>query len=318
MTGIESAGADIVALGEPLVEFNQTGERDGRVFLQGFGGDTSNFAIAAARQGARVAYLSAVGRDVHGDMLRRLWADEGVDASGVLTHPAGPTGIYFVTHGAQGHTFHFFRKDSAASRVAPGDLDLSRLDRARALHYSGISLGISSLAREACWQAVEAARQRGVRVTFDTNLRLKLWNVETARPAIERAISMSDLCLPSLDDITALNGLTDPDAVVDYCHGLGAPVVALKLGSRGALISDGTRRWPIAPLPCHAVDATGAGDTFGGALVHRWLQGDDWPDAGRYAAAAAALSTQGFGAVEPIPKAAQVRAWLATCEAATG
>jgi 2-dehydro-3-deoxygluconokinase len=119
-------------------------------------------------------------------------------------------------------------------------------------------------------------------------------------------IARSDLCLPSYDDVVAITGLTDPDALVDHCLRLGAKVVALKLGDQGALIADGHQRHRIAPHPCQPVDATGAGDTFGGAFVHRWLQGDGLAQAGRYAAAAAALSTQGYGAVAPIPTAAQV------------
>ena len=66
------ATIDILALGEAMVEFNQTGAADGRLYLQGFGGDTSNFAVAAARQGARVGYVSALGDDVYGAMLRAI------------------------------------------------------------------------------------------------------------------------------------------------------------------------------------------------------------------------------------------------------
>lgn len=83
-----TGAAQIVALGEAMVEFNQTGENGGRSYLQGFGGDTSNFAIAAARQGARVAYVSALGDDPYGALLRRLWDEEGVDHRHVLTDPA--------------------------------------------------------------------------------------------------------------------------------------------------------------------------------------------------------------------------------------
>ena len=301
----------VLALGEPMVEFNQTGERDGRLFLQGFGGDTSNFAIAAARQGAHVGYLSALGDDPYGAMLRRLWEDEGVDARGVRTFSDAYTAIYFVTHDAQGHHFHFFRAGSAAARMQPQDLDRSLLAQAKVLHYSGISLAISPSARATCEAAVALARESGVRVSFDTNLRLRLWSVQEARAATQAAIASCDLCLPSYDDMTVLTGLSDPEAIIDQCHAWGAPVVALKNGREGALISDGQQRWRIAPAPCQPVDATGAGDTFGGALVHRWCEGDDWPTAGAYAAVAAAMSTEGYGAVEPIPHAAAVRQRLA-------
>jgi hypothetical protein len=112
---------DIIAVGEPMVEFNQTGEREGRLYLQGFGGDTSNFAIAAARQGARVAYASALGDDPYGAMLRALWDREGVDHSAVTTNAQAFTAIYFVTHDAQGHHFHFFRNGSSSQLHMPWD-----------------------------------------------------------------------------------------------------------------------------------------------------------------------------------------------------
>ena len=301
---------DILALGEPMVEFNQTGERDGRVFLQGFGGDTSNFAIAAARQGARVGYLSALGDDPPGAMLRALWRAEGIDDRDVKTDAEAFTAIYFVTHDAAGHHFHFFRKGSAASRMTPADLPRERIARAKLLHLSGISLAISDSACDTGLAAMALAREAGVAVSFDTNLRLKLWPLERARAVMAEAMRRCDLCLPSLDDISALTGQNDPDALVDHCLALGARIVALKLGADGALVASRDERHRIAPLPCKPVDATGAGDTFGGAFVARWLAGDGLREAGRYAAAAAALSTEGYGAVEPIPHADRVRAAL--------
>ena len=113
---------DILAYGEPMVEFNQTSEGGGRLYLQGFGGDSSNFAIAAARQGARAGYWSALGDDANGRSLRALWDAEGVDHRCVQSDAAAFTAIYFVTHGERGHEFHFYRSGSAASRVSPADV----------------------------------------------------------------------------------------------------------------------------------------------------------------------------------------------------
>lgn len=305
------AGPDIVAFGEPMVEFNQTGQGGGRLYLQGFGGDTSNFAIAAARQGARVACIGALGDDPYGRMLRELWTREGVDHAAVATDPEGYTAAYFVTHDAAGHHFHFFRRGSAASRVSAATLALAPVRAARVLHLSGISLALSDSACEAGFAAMRAAREAGVRVSFDTNLRLKLWPLARARAVMAEAMRLADICLPSYEDLAALTGLQDDDALVDHCLALGARVVALKLGARGALLADATQRHRIAPHPCAPVDATGAGDTFGGAFVARLVAGDAPLAAARYAAAAAALSTQGYGAVEPIPAAERVFAALA-------
>jgi 2-dehydro-3-deoxygluconokinase len=311
----DASHPDILAYGEPMVEFNQTGEGQGRLYLQGFGGDSSNFAIAAARQGARVGYLSALGDDPYGRLLRQLWADEGVDHRGVKTDPAAFTAIYFVTHGPKGHEFHFFRAGSAASRITPADLPRERIARAKVLHLSGISLAISPQACDTGYAAIECARAAGVQVSFDTNLRLKLWPLDRARAVMTDVMKRCDICLPSMEDVAAITGLTDPDALVDHCLALGARIVALKLGAEGALVATATERHRIAPFACRPVDATGAGDTFGGAFVARLVAGDSLLPAARYAACAAALSTQGYGAVAPIPRATDVRAALASLAA---
>ncbi|MBL8351272.1 MAG: sugar kinase [Burkholderiaceae bacterium] len=306
----DDLAAEILALGEPMVEFNQTGERDGRHFLQGFGGDTSNFAIAAARQGARVGFIGALGDDRHAAMLRALWRAEGVADRDVKTDAQAFTAVYFVTHDARGHHFDIVRRRSAASRITPADLPRGRIARAKLLHLSGISLAISDSACETGLAAMALAREAGTAVSFDTNLRLKLWPLARARTVMTEAMRRCDLCLPSLDDIGALTGLSDPDARVDHCLALGARIVALKLGAAGALVASRDGRHRIAALPCRPVDATSAGDTFGGAFAARWLAGDCLREAGCYAAAPAALSTEGYGAVEPIPHADRVRAAL--------
>lgn len=302
---------EILALGEAMVEFNQTGGVDGRQYLQGYGGDTSNFVIAAARQGAHAGYLSAVGDDAYAGMLRRLWDREGVDHRGVRTDAEAYTAIYFVTHDHTGHRFSFFRSGSAASRMTPAVLPREAIAAARVLHVSGISLAISAAACDTVYAAIDIARSAGVLVSFDTNLRLKLWSIDRARAVMSDVMRRCDICLPSHDDITAITGLRDPDALVDHCLGLGAKVVALKLGADGAIVASADERHVLPPVACQSVDATGAGDTFGGAFVARRVAGDGLLQAGRYAAVAAALSTEGYGAVEPIPHADRVNAMLA-------
>ncbi len=302
---------DVLAFGEPMVEFNQTGGAGSRNYLQGFGGDTSNAAIAAARQGAKVGYLTALGPDLYGRMFRELWDAEGVDHSLVRDDPEAYTAAYFVTHGPKGHEFSFFRAGSAASRIKPSDLPRAAIGEARILHLSGISLAISNSACDACYAAIDAVRAGGGLVSFDTNLRLRLWTKDRARAVMTDVIGLSDICLPSFDDIVAITGIEVHDRLVDFCLDRGAKIVALKLGAEGALVADGTRRVRIGPKPCRPVDATGAGDTFGGSFLARIAAGDDIEAAGHYAATAAALSTEGYGAVEPIPRADRVRAVLA-------
>ena len=300
---------DVAALGEAMLEFNQTRAGEPQ-YLQGFGGDTSNAVIAAARAGARTTYLTRLGADTFGDALLALWKREGVDTSGIERDPAAPTGIYFVTHGPKGHEFSYLRAGSAASRMTPQWLPRELVRAAKVLHVSGISLAISPSARETVYEAMTEARQAGSLVSLDSNLRLKLWSLDEARAGITRAIGLCDLFLPSVDDVNVLSGRDDPDAIVDWSHALGARQVVLKLGASGALVSDGSRREMVPGHRAELVDATGAGDCFCGNLLARLARGDTLFDAARYANAAAALAVQGFGAVAPLPRPEQVQALL--------
>src|SRR5687767_10472181 len=177
---------DIVSIGEPMIEFNQTkpGEPD---YLQGFGGDSSNMIIAAARQGARTAYVSRLGDDEFGRMFRELWKKEGVDASGVGTDPSAFTAAYFVTHGKEGHQFSYIRAGSAANRMRPQHAAEEIISSGAFCHASGISLAVM---QDAVMEAFKRAKASGAKIAFDGNLRQRLWPLERAREAMARAIAM--------------------------------------------------------------------------------------------------------------------------------
>ena len=301
---------DVVALGEAMVEFNQIPQGDGRMYLQGFGGDTSNTTIAAARQGARCAYVSLVGNDALGDMCLALWKTEGVDVSAVKVRDDAPTGVYFVRHDADGHHFSYLRQGSAASRIAPGDLSPELIGHTKYLHVTGISQAISASALQTVRAAIAMARAAGARVSYDPNLRFALWSLEDARPAVIDTIASTDEFLPGQEELAKLSGLQAPEDLVAWAHQQGAKVVVMKMGVQGALVSDGHTVQKIAAFPVKAVDATGAGDCFNGAYLARRARGEDVFTSARWAVASAALSTQGYGAVAPLPTEARVAEFL--------
>jgi len=300
---------DIVSLGEPLYEFSQI-PGEGVRYLQGFGGDTMNCAIAAARQGAKAGYITRLGDDEFGRQFLQLWRAEGLDTSGVGIDPQAHTAVYFITHGSDGHVFSYLRKGSAASRMRPADLPFELIREAKFFHTSGISQAISDSACDTVFAAVEAARGAGVRIAYDSNLRLRLWPLARARAVIRATIALADFFLLSMEDAEALCGRKDANAILDWCHEAGAKVVALKLGAAGVVGSDSKRREKIAGHAVNCVDATGAGDCFAGALLARMAAGDDFWEGLRYANAAAALATTGFGAVAPLPRPDAVRRLL--------
>ena len=311
---------EIIAIGEPMLEFNATAEgslAEVDLFSVGYGGDTSNFAIAASRLGGRVGYVTALGEDLFGERFINLWQAEGIDTSHVQRDPESPTGIYFISRKDKQHYFTYYRNTSAASRLTVSDLPLTALRRSRVVHVSGISQAISLSACDAVFTAITTAKDAGVRVSYDPNLRVKLWPIERARAIIHQTAAMVDLFLPSYEDATALTGLEDPESIARYYLDKGPGIVVLKLGAEGALLAtraeDGTpgEITRVEPFAVEPVDMTGAGDTFDGAFVVAWLSGEPLEDCVRFANAAGALVTTGLGAVTPIPRKTEVDAFMA-------
>jgi 2-dehydro-3-deoxygluconokinase len=301
---------DIVCMGEPMVEFAETKLEGGRFYRHGFGGDTSNTAIAAARQGARVGYVTALGQDAFGQEILDLLEREGVDHSGVTIRPGSRTGLYFIHYGPDGHVFSYDRANSAASRFGVADLPLDLIAGTRVLHVSGISQAISSSCTDAVFAAIRHAKASGAAVSYDTNLRLALWPLERARATIHAAVALADIARPGLDDARQLTGLTTPDEIADFYLGLGCRIVALTLGKDGTLVVTAEERRMIPTVKVEAVDATGAGDTFTGAFLAEWLVHGDPFRAAEYGNVAAALKTLGYGAIAPMPKREAVEARL--------
>ncbi|MGL5447215.1 MAG: sugar kinase [Rhabdaerophilum sp.] len=301
---------DILAIGEPMMEFAEVTRAGEKLYLPGHGGDTSNAIIAAARSGAKTAYFTALGGDAFGDDFLRLWHQEEVDCSTVIRRADASTGLYFITYGADGHQFSYWRQSSAASRIAPAEVPVDLVAQARVLHVSGISQAISVSCTDAVFEAITCAKKAGTIVSYDTNLRLKLWPIERARAVTHAAMAMADIALPGLDDAQILTGHERPEEICDFYLNLGCKIVALTLGKNGTLVATADVRQLVPAFPVEAVDASGAGDTFDGAFLAEWLRIGDPFSAARYANAAAALATLGHGAVAPMPKRQTVESFI--------
>jgi 2-dehydro-3-deoxygluconokinase len=301
---------DILSIGEPLAEFAEV-TRDGETLLApGYGGDAMNTAVAAARQGARTAVFTALGDDPFGKRFLDLWDREGVDRSGVIVRKDAPTGIYFVTYGPDGHAFTYYRKGSAASLMTAAELPQDLVARSRIVHFSAVSQAISASASAACLAAAKQARESGALLSYDTNLRLKLWPLEKARETTLKAAALADILRPSIDDARHLLGIDDQDAIVRTFLEMGARLVVLTLGPDGALLATREKTEFVPGQHAKALDATGAGDCFTGAFLAEYLRSGDAARATRYGNVAAALKTLGRGAVGPIPRRAEVERLL--------
>ncbi|GDY25133.1 sugar kinase [Agarivorans sp. Toyoura001] len=300
--------SEILSFGEPMYEFSQIKQSQAMQpdFLSGFGGDVSNFAIAAARQGANVGMITHLGADEFGEQFKTLWQRESVALDLVESNASAHTGVYFITHNEEGHHFSFLRKGSAASLISKHQLPVEAIANAKLLHTTAITQAISDTSCDAVFAAIELARKTDTLVSYDTNLRLKLWSLNRAKAIINETISQVDICFPSIDEAQLLTGLTHADEIIDHYLTLGAKIVVLKQGSEGATVADQHARFSIKPHKVTAVDATAAGDSFAGSFCTHYVRGAEIQDCLKYANATASITITGYGAVAPLPTLAQV------------
>lgn len=292
---------DILGIGEPLIEMVRLPEMiSGRpAYVQGFGGDTSTAMIAAARQGAEVGYISALGDDMFGDAMRVLWTREGVNHDHVLTRAGDPTGVCFIDPDPAGRKFTYARRGSAASLYQPDDLPEAAIAEARIIHLSGITLAISETMRSAALRAVEIAKASDTLVSLDLNHRPRLWTDDLARRVLSSI--PADIVFPSDDEAETLFSYSQPDAIADHFLDSGAQIVAVKRGAKGAYIATPKTRFDLSAAAAEPVDSAGAGDSFAGAFLAYWVELGDIHLAAMHAAKVAAGTVSGLGAVEPIP-----------------
>ena len=300
--------AQLICLGEAIIELNQQPNGE---YKSGLGGDVSNVAIAAARSGISAQLISALGQDSFANQFRTLWSNEGVQHSCVLSNEQHPTGKYYVTHDSDGHHFSYQRKGSAASFYLAQQLPLAQIQQADISYASGISLAISESMSDAVFCMFKEARSAGKLCAFDPNFRPALWDLDLARQVSHKLMENCDIALPGFEDAKLLTGLSDPDQIINFYHDLGASVVALTLGEKGVLVSDNKIISHVASQSVVAIDATGAGDCFNGAFLAEYLICSDVFNAATYANIAAGLSTRGYGAVEHVPRRAEILERLA-------
>ncbi|MEM2897539.1 MAG: sugar kinase [Candidatus Bathyarchaeia archaeon] len=309
----ETKKLDAISLGEPLLEFNarEMGNlSEIKTFDRGWGGDTSNFIVAFSRLGGRVGYVTRVGSDEFGRCFLKLWEKEGIDVSRVVIEDGGFTGIYFISRKNGEHDFTYYRKDSAASHLSMKDIDVNYILSAKIFHSSGISQAISASCCEAVLYAMKKSKESNVIVSYDPNVRLKLWPLEKAQEAISKAIRLSDIVMPSLEDLRLLTNTESIEDGVKKLMGLGTKLIVVKLGEKGCLIRFKDEEHLVEGFKTKLVDTTGAGDAFDAAINMALLQGWSIKKAAVFANATAALKLKGRGAVTALPFRKEVERFL--------
>ena len=309
----------VTALGELLADLAQTGT-DGEgwpVLAARPGGAPANFLAALSRYGASAALLAKVGADGFGRLLTDALKAAGVETRGVAADPSVFTTLAFVTFQDGERSFSFARKPGADAMLRFEELDLSLIDGAEVFHFGTLSL-TQDPARETTRRAVEYARGRGKRITFDPNLRLPLWDSEDrARREILWGLDRAHVVKISGEEVSFLWGCGGEEGARRLLEDHGVDLAMVTLGAEGCLLANRRGRVKLPALKVRPADTTGAGDIFGGAAVSRLLKLGKAPEdleaadlaaVGRFAATAAGLSTQRPGGIPSIPEEAEVLA----------
>ncbi|HTJ94576.1 MAG TPA: sugar kinase [Pararobbsia sp.] len=308
---------DVVTCGEAMALFaaRETGPLEACTqFERMTAGAELNVAIGLARLGHRVGYLSRVGNDMLGRFLLDALDRESIDRSHVVIDPAFPTGLMFKTRNDDGSDpqIEYFRRGSAASHLSAADYDASWCLRARHLHLTGISPAISDSARELTLLLAREARAAHIAVSFDPNLRLRLWRSQQEMIDTLHAIAAtSDIVLPGLSEGQLLTGRSTPEGIAAFYLDLGAKIVVVKLGASGAYYATTSESGLVAAQPvAKVVDTVGAGDGFAVGVISGLLDGLPIALAVERATAIGARVVQFVGDCEGLPTREQLEAML--------
>jgi 2-dehydro-3-deoxygluconokinase len=275
-----------------------------------FGGDVLNALVTAARMGSKTGFMTRVGDDPFGSSLLQAWRAEGIDT----THAPlvdGVNGIYFVSVQTDGEReFSYCRAGSAASMLAPADLDHSYLASARILLLSGITQALSDSAQAATLAAARIAKAAGTLIAYDPNYRPCLWadragspeaGLAFAQAAVRELLPLVDIVLPSVPgDLPILGEPTSIESMALSLAAIGPRIVSFKAGAEGASIFENDRLVNVAAEPViKVVDTTGAGDAWNGAFLHLLAQGCSALEAAAQANRIAARKLAYRGAIPP-------------------
>lgn len=306
-------GPDILTFGETmalLMPSNGKGLEYSSELHSLFGGAESNVAIGIARLGGKVGWFGRLGKDPMGRLIFKKIRGEGVDVSRAELTAEAPTGLMMREMIMGKTSVYYYRKNSAASHMSAKHLDEGYIAGAKILHITGITPALSESCKEAAFEAVRLARKHGVKVSFDPNLRLKLWGIEEARPVLLELARLSDIFLPGLDELKLLYQTDDWDVIVSKLRELSAVSIVKGGENETYVVTQDT----ITAVPYfkaeQVVDTVGAGDGFCAGFLVGLSKEYDYAEAVRIGNLVGSLIVQTEGDWEGAPTWEQVDAIL--------
>ncbi|GJN00223.1 hypothetical protein PR202_ga17638 [Eleusine coracana subsp. coracana] len=310
----------VVCFGELLIDFvptvNGVSLAEAPAFKKAPGGAPANVAVGIARLGGSSAFIGKVGDDEFGYMLSDILKQNNVNNEGLIFDAHARTALAFVTLRSDGEReFMFYRNPSADMLLEEKELDLDLIRKAKIFHYGSISI-ITEPSKTAHIAAAKAAKDAGVLVSYDPNLRLPLWpSAKDARDGILSIWEMADVIKVSEEEVSFLTNGQDPydDAVVKKLIHSNLKLLLVTEGPDGCRYYSKEFSGRVSGLKVTAVDTTGAGDAFlAGVLSQLAIDFSILQDEGRlrealkFANACGALTVTERGAIPALPTRQQV------------
>ncbi|MET0705063.1 MAG: 5-dehydro-2-deoxygluconokinase [Mycobacterium sp.] len=311
MTDQAKQRLDVLAIGRSGVDIYPlqigVGLEDVESFGKFLGGSAANVAVAAARLGNQTALISGVGDDPFGRFVRAELAHLGVDNRYVTTHSEYPTPVTFCEiFPPDDFPLYFYRKPSAPDlQIQPDELDLDAIRNAR-LYWSTVT-GLSEEPSRSAHFAAWAARSRAPLTVLDLDYRPMFWATEAeASEQVQRALQHVTVAVGNREECQIAVGESNPQKAADALLDLGVELAIVKQGPRGVLGKTRHSSVTVAPNEVDVVNGLGAGDSFGGSLIHGLLH--NWPleKTLRYANAAGAIVASRLECSTAMPTAAEV------------
>ena len=299
---------DLLTLGEPLICLTSHGRLSASpTLVKSVGGAEANVAIGLARLGLRTGFISRVGADPFGEEIVRTLRGEGVDVSRVQRSPARPTGLMVVELRApEDARVHYYRQGSAVTELA----GIGRAPASRYVHLTGITLALGGAPADAARDLLSQARALGARVSFDPNIRLKLWSLEDAVTTVREILPHVDDLLLSEAEALAIAAAGDLDEAIAWLTGRGIARVVVRRGAAGAIgCADGERHEVAAQAPGAVVDCVGAGDAFTAGYLFERIRGASFGAALSCGSWAAGHAVSHHGHYEGLPDRADYATW---------
>lgn len=304
----------VLGIGEAMVEFATLGEG---TYRRGFAGDTLNTCWHMAQLlgvHAEVGYFTKVGVDRFSDELIAFIEASQIDARRIARDPERNLGLYVISLAAAERHFSYWRDVSAARRLADDPEVLAQaLQDCGLVHVSGITLAvIGETGRRHLYAALADARRAGTVVSFDPNVRMRLWRDATElRAATEAMLGVVDIALPSFDDEAMVWGDADPQATLTRLERAGVGEIAVKNGPGDTVYSlAGARGQVPTPSVVTIRDTTGAGDSFNAGYLAARLVGQDVHSSCGIGQRVAGEVIGHYGALAPPGALTPVREWL--------